>query len=66
LLILESLQAQPIQGTQVLAITMKLDAFFRFEGPQDDPRAQAEAETAKPIPTRPVSNRPVSAREVRQ
>ena len=66
LIILESLQAQPIQGTQVLAITMKLDAFFRFEGPQDDPRAQAESEPARPIPTRPVSNGPASGREVRR
>jgi Tfp pilus assembly protein PilO len=61
LIILESLQAQPIQGTQVLAITMKLDAFFRFEGPQDDTLARAEEQTAAP-----ASNQPVSIREVRR
>jgi Tfp pilus assembly protein PilO len=61
LIILESLQAQPIQGTQVLAITMKLDAFFRFDGPQDDKLAQAVDETPEP-----VSSRPVSTREVRR
>jgi Tfp pilus assembly protein PilO len=54
LLILESLQAQPIQGAQMLAITMKLDAFFRFEGPQGDPLAQAEPEAAKTASTREV------------
>jgi Tfp pilus assembly protein PilO len=35
LLIIESMQAQPVQGTPVLAINMKIDAFFRFEGAQD-------------------------------
>lgn len=54
LLILESLQAQPIQGAQVLAITMKLDAFFRFEGPQGDTLAQAEPEAAKTASAREV------------
>ena len=43
LVIIESLQAQPIQGSPALAITLKLDAFFRFEGPQDDIVAQAAA-----------------------
>jgi Tfp pilus assembly protein PilO len=43
LLIIESMQAQPIQGSQTLAITMKLDAFFRFEGAQDEPVAQTAA-----------------------
>jgi Tfp pilus assembly protein PilO len=51
LIILESLQAQPVQGSQVLAINMKLDAFFRFEGPQGDTLAQATAETSKPLST---------------
>jgi Tfp pilus assembly protein PilO len=54
LIILESLNAQPVQGTQVLAITMKLDVFFRFEGPEDEALAKAEAETAMPVPTREV------------
>ena len=47
LLILESLQAQPLQGTPLLAMNMKLNAFFRFDGPQND-RAEKgeEGETA--------------------
>ena len=49
LVIVESLQAQPIQGSPTLAITLKLDAFFRFEGSQDEGRAQAETEAAKPV-----------------
>jgi Tfp pilus assembly protein PilO len=36
LLILESLTAQPVQGTPLLAMNMKLNAFFRFDGPQND------------------------------
>jgi hypothetical protein len=51
LIILESLTAQPVQGSQVLAITMKLDAFFRFDGPEDDALAQAGAEATKPVTT---------------
>jgi hypothetical protein len=43
----------------VLAITMKLDAFFRFDGPQDDKLAQAIDETPQPGSTRPVSTREV-------
>ena len=41
LLILESLTAQPVQGSPTLAISMKLDAFFRFEdaGPPPPPAA---------------------------
>jgi Tfp pilus assembly protein PilO len=47
LIIIESLQAQPIQGSHTLAITMKLDAFFRFDGapagaPEGAPAAVAE------------------------
>ena len=47
LLILESLTAQPLQGTPILVMTMKLNAFFRFDGPQND-RAEKgeEGETA--------------------
>ncbi len=41
LIILESLSAQPVQGSQVLSITMKLDAFFRFSGQEEDTLAQA-------------------------
>lgn len=55
LIILESLTAQPVQGSQVVAMTMKLDAFFRFDGPEDDALAQAGVEA-----------KPVSNREVRQ
>jgi Tfp pilus assembly protein PilO len=54
LIIMESLNAQPVQGSQVLAINMKLDAFFRFEGPEDVTLAAAEAEAAKQVPTREV------------
>lgn len=54
LIILESLNAQPVQGSQVLAITMKLDAFFRFDGQEDDALAQAGVEGAKPASTREV------------
>lgn len=35
LLILEQLQAQPQQGSNTLQINVKMNAFFRFEGPQD-------------------------------
>lgn len=54
LVIVESLRAQPVQGSPVLAITMKLDAFFRFEGPQDEPVAQAGPETSSPLQAREV------------
>lgn len=54
LIILESLTAQPVQGSQVVAITMKLDAFFRFDGPENDALAQAGIEAAKPSSTREV------------
>jgi Tfp pilus assembly protein PilO len=50
LVIVESLSAQPVQGSPALAINMKLDAFFRFEGPQNELVAQAEAGTGKPVP----------------
>jgi Tfp pilus assembly protein PilO len=53
LVIIESLQAQPVQGSPQLAITMKLDAFFRFEGPQND-AAQAGGGAAKPATTAEV------------
>jgi Tfp pilus assembly protein PilO len=52
LVILESLQAQPVQGSQVLAINMKLDTFFRFEGPQeslDEPLPREKAAAAAPV-----------------
>jgi len=52
LIILESLTALPVQGSQVLAITMKLDAFFRFDGQEDDALAQAESPAAKPVSAR--------------
>lgn len=34
LIILEQLQAQPQQGTEGLAISLKLNAFFRMDGPE--------------------------------
>jgi Tfp pilus assembly protein PilO len=53
LVIIESLQAQPVQGSATLAITMKLDAFFRFEGPQDN-LAPDEDPPARPVATTEV------------
>jgi Tfp pilus assembly protein PilO len=53
LVIVESLQAQPVQGSPVLAITTKLDAFFRFDGPQDS-LAPDEDGTARPVATTEV------------
>lgn len=35
LLILEQLQAQPQTGSNLLQINVKMNAFFRFEGPQE-------------------------------
>lgn len=54
LVIIEALQAQPIQGTPTLAITMKLDAFFRFEEAQADVGAQAAAEAGEQSTTAEV------------
>jgi Tfp pilus assembly protein PilO len=53
LVIVESLQAQPVQNSPVLAITMKLDAFFRFEGPQDNVSPDEDG-TARPVATSEV------------
>ena len=46
LLILESLTAQPLQGSPLLSITTKLNAFFRFDGPQNEPAEKGEASQA--------------------
>jgi hypothetical protein len=69
LLIIEQLQAQPQQGSNTLAITLKLNAFFRLDGPEASekdlgllqaadnpapPPAQAVKETPKPPPAQPV------------
>ena len=35
LMILEQLQAQPQQGSNTLQINVKMNSFFRFEGPQE-------------------------------
>lgn len=43
LVILEQLQAQPQQGTNALAISVKLNAFFRMDGPE----APLEAEPVR-------------------
>jgi Tfp pilus assembly protein PilO len=40
LVIIDSLTAQPVQGSQVLAINLRLAAFFRFEGPQEPGEAK--------------------------
>jgi len=42
LLILEALQAQPLQGTPNLAMMIKLNAFFRFDGEQGEPLEKSE------------------------
>ncbi len=69
LLILESLQAQPLQGSPLLTITMKLNAFFRFDGPQNEPAekgesGQAAVEQPAPEPQPAVLATPV--KEVRR
>jgi len=53
LVIMEALQAQPVQGSPVLAITIKLDAFFRFDGPQGD-LTPDETAADKPVATSEV------------
>ena len=44
MLIIEGLSAAPQQGTGVLTISMKLDAFVRDDAPQDGSRPEAPAE----------------------
>jgi Tfp pilus assembly protein PilO len=51
LLILEQLQAQPQVGSTTLQINVKMNAFFRFEGPQESdlpPPPDAKPETKAP------------------
>jgi len=53
LIIIEQLQAQPQQGGNTLAITLKLNTFFRLEGPQEAGNVElidASAVTAPPKP----------------
>ncbi len=54
LMILEQLQAQPQQGTDALAISLKLNAFFRMDGPE----APAEAEPVRIASTEPAPVQP--------
>lgn len=54
LLILEQLQAQPQQGTNALAISLKLNAFFRMDGPE----APVEAEPVRTAAAEPVQMAP--------
>lgn len=56
LLILEQLQAQPQQGTNALAISVKLNAFFRMDGPE----APVEAEPVKRAAVEPVELAPLA------
>jgi len=55
LIILEQLQAQPQQGTNTLAISLKLNAFFRMDGPDAPPEPEpvktAAAEPVQPPPS---------------
>jgi hypothetical protein len=59
LLIIEQLQAQPQQGASTLSITVKLNAFFRMEGPQDAPELPALNFVSNAAP--PVTAPPVTA-----
>lgn len=58
LLILEQLQAQPQQGTDALAISVKLNAFFRTDGPEApieaEPLRSVAAEPAQIVPPAPA------------
>lgn len=67
LLIIEQLQATPQQGGTGLAIALKLNAFFRLEGPQeagDEQLVAAQApapEQPKPAPATPQAPAPKPA-----
>lgn len=66
LLIIEQLQAQPQQGTGALAIVVKMNAFFRLDGPEAKPEdnellpGAGKAEPAV-LPPPPAPVKPVSA-----
>lgn len=66
LLILESLQAQPLQGTPLLAMTMKLNAFFRFDGQQNELPEKGEEGQAAAGNSEPESGPIVPVKEVRR
>ena len=66
LLILESLTAQPLQGTPNLAIMMKLNAFFRFDGEQPEPPEKSEASAAAEQSAEPTAEPAVAVKEVRR
>jgi len=66
LLILESLQAQPVQGTPLLAMDMKLNAFFRFDGPQNDRAEKGEEGEAAVRNSDPEPGPGVAVKEVRR
>ncbi|QOY86493.1 hypothetical protein [Paludibaculum fermentans] len=51
LLIIEQLQAQPQQGTNVLGIVVKLNAFFRMDGPE-----ATKEDLSTVVETTPVSD----------
>jgi Tfp pilus assembly protein PilO len=66
LLIIEQLQATPQQGTNSLAILVKLNAFFRAEGPQEAD-VEVPAEALRPVQKEPVIQvKPAMAAPVRQ
>ncbi|WP_321475779.1 hypothetical protein [uncultured Paludibaculum sp.] len=61
LLIIEQLQAQPQQGTNTLGITVKLNAFFRMDGPEAT-KADLETVVEATPPVQPAPQiRPASA-----
>jgi Tfp pilus assembly protein PilO len=66
LLILESLQAQPLQGTPLLAMNMKLNAFFRFDGPQNDRAEKGEEGQAAVRNSDPESGTALPVKEVQR
>ena len=60
LLILEQLQAQPQQGTNALAISVKLNAFFRMDGPEA-PEEKGQVRTAAAEPGQMAAPPPLPA-----
>lgn len=67
LLIIEQLQAQPQQGTNTLGVTVKLNAFFRMDGPEASEEELKTAVDSTPAPPPPAPQvKPVTQPAVRQ
>ena len=56
----------PIQGTPLLAMDMKLNAFFRFDGPQNDRAEKGEEGEAAVRNSDPEPGPGVAVKEVRR